>query len=117
MTTYTKHLSEPWFSLIKLQLKTVEGRLNKGDFSQMKKGDYIIFTNNDFGKDRLIKIKITSIKKYLSFEQYIKKEKLSKCLPSIDTIEEGVEIYHKYYSVKDEEEYGIIAIRFKLVLD
>jgi ASC-1-like (ASCH) protein len=48
MTEYTKNLSEPWFSLIKIGLKTCEGRLNKGDFSLMKKGDYIIFENNDF---------------------------------------------------------------------
>ena len=31
MTTYTKHVSEPWFSLIKLGIKKCEGRLNKGD--------------------------------------------------------------------------------------
>jgi ASC-1-like (ASCH) protein len=43
MTTYTKHLSEPWFSLIKIGSKKCEGRLNKGDFSKMKKGDYILF--------------------------------------------------------------------------
>ena len=34
---YEKNLSEPWFSLIKLGLKTVEGRLNKGDFKELKK--------------------------------------------------------------------------------
>ena len=28
MTTYIKNVSEPWFSLIKLGLKTIEGRLN-----------------------------------------------------------------------------------------
>ena len=33
---YRKHLSEPWFSLIKLGIKTVEGRLNKGVFSKIK---------------------------------------------------------------------------------
>ena len=52
---YKKHLSEPWFSLIKLNLKTVEGRLNKGDFSKMNIGDTIIF-NKDF-EYREIKVK------------------------------------------------------------
>ena len=47
MTEYNKNLSEPWFSLIKLGIKTCEGRLNKGDFSKMNKGDYIVFENND----------------------------------------------------------------------
>ena len=40
---YTKHLSEPWFTLIKLGIKTCEGRLNKGDFSNMKVNDTIEF--------------------------------------------------------------------------
>ena len=40
---YNKHLSEPWFSLIKLGLKTCEGRLNKGEFSKMKVNDTIEF--------------------------------------------------------------------------
>lgn len=38
---YLEHVSEPWFSLILLGLKTVEGRLNKGRFHDMKEGDII----------------------------------------------------------------------------
>jgi hypothetical protein len=44
MSIYEKNLSEPWFSLIKLKIKTVEGRLNKGDFANMNIGDFILFT-------------------------------------------------------------------------
>ena len=29
MTEYTKHISEPWFTLIKLGLKKCEGRIKK----------------------------------------------------------------------------------------
>jgi ASC-1-like (ASCH) protein len=32
---YNEHLSEPWFSLISLGLKTVEGRKNKGKFKKV----------------------------------------------------------------------------------
>jgi ASC-1-like (ASCH) protein len=32
---YTKNLSEPWFSLIKLGIKKCEGRLKKGDFAEI----------------------------------------------------------------------------------
>ena len=83
MTTYTKHLSEPWFSLIKLGLKKAEGRLNKGDFQNMKKNDIIVFQNNDFGSLRSFQVKITSTKKYISFKEYLKKETLEKCLNRI----------------------------------
>ncbi len=114
MTEYTKHLSEPWFSLIKLGLKKCEGRLKKGDFAIIKKGDYIKFENNDFGH-RSFRVKITSIHNYKTFEEYLTNETLEKCLPGIDTIEQGVGIYHKYYTKEDEDKYKIVAIRVKVV--
>ncbi len=113
MTTYTKHLSEPWFSLIKIGAKKCEGRLNKGEFSEMKKGDYLLFENNDFGFPRSFRCKITSIHNYNSFENYLENETLEKCLPGIETIEEGVSIYYKYYSKEDENRYKIKAIRLR----
>jgi len=113
MKEFNKHLSEPWFSLIKLGLKKCEGRLNKGDFSKMKKGDIIIFENSDFPFNRSFKCKITSIKNYNSFKQYLEKETLEKCLPGIENIDDGVNIYYKYYKKKDEDLYKIIAIRLK----
>ena len=116
MTEYKKNLSEPWFSLIKLGLKKCEGRLNKGEFAQMKKGDTILFENNDFGFLRLYRCKITSIHHYNSFEEYLKKETLEKCLPGIEKIDEGIKVYYKYYNKEDEEKYKIIAIRLKIII-
>jgi len=112
---YTKNLSEPWFSLIKLGLKTCEGRLNKGDFAAMKKGDHVIFENNELGFRRTCKVKITSVHKYPSFIAYLEKEKLLKCLPGIDTIEEGLQVYYKYFTKADEHTYKIVATRVKII--
>jgi len=112
---YTKHLSEPWFSLIKLGIKKCEGRLNKGDFAEMKKGDVILFENNDFGFPRSFQCKIKHIRDYKSFEKYLESETLKKCLPGIDRIEDGVNIYYKYYKKEDEEKYKIKAIRIKVI--
>jgi ASC-1-like (ASCH) protein len=115
MNTYTKHLSEPWFSLIKIGANKCEGRLNKGDFSEMKKGDNIIFTNNDFEFPRLFRCKITSVHNYSSFKEYLDVEKLEKCLPGINTIDEGVKIYYKYYTQEDENKYQIKAFRLRVI--
>jgi len=79
----------------------------------MKKGDYIIFENSDQGFKREFRVKITSIHNYNSFEDYLRVETLEKCLPGVNTMEEGLQIYYKYYSKKDEEKYNIIAIRIK----
>ena len=113
--TITKNISEPWFSLIKVGLKSVEGRLNKGDFMSLNRGDILTITNNELGFNRTYQIKITSIHKYKTFSEYLEKEKLEKCLPGIDTIEEGIKVYYKYYSKHDEEKYTIIAIRFRII--
>lgn len=112
---YKKNLSEPWFSLIKLKIKTCEGRLNKGDFMRMKQGDYIQFENNDFNFKRICLCKITSIHNYNSFEEYLKKEKLELCLPGINKIEEGLSIYYKYYNKEDEKLHKITAIRLSVL--
>ena len=110
---YKKHLSEPWFSLTKVGKKKCEGRLNKGDFSKIKKGNIIIFENEDFGFKRTAMVKVTGIKNYESFESYLKGETIEKCLPGIDILENGKKIYYMYYTKEDEKKYKIVAIKMK----
>ena len=85
-THYEKGVQEPWFSLIKKGIKSVEGRLNKGDFSRMKIGDIVTWTNSikkiKSGKTKIInrkvKTKIIGIGNYSNFYQMIKVERLKK---------------------------------------
>ncbi len=111
--TYSKHLSEPWFSLINLGLKTVEGRLNKGDFSQMKIGEVIEWKNDDF-KSRSFMTKIVGKREYKTFKEYLEAEGLNKCLPGIPTLEHGLSVYYKYFTKEDEAKYGIVAISIQV---
>lgn len=111
---YKKNLSEPWFSFIRLGLKTVEGRLRKGDFGDMKEGDIICFENLEEGYERSFEVTIVGIEKYETFRQYLEVEGMKNCLPGIETIEDGVKIYHKYYSEEEERKYQIIAIKIIL---
>ena len=106
MTIYEKNLSEPWFSLILLKNKTVEGRLNKGDFSNMNIGDIIVFTNNELGFDRKFEIKNIN---------YLQSETLERCLPGISNLEDGINIYYKYYTKSDESKYKIKAFIFDYI--
>ena len=110
--TYDVNVSEPWFSLIKLGLKTIEGRLDRPPFSDMKKGDTITFHNKDLGFDRSHSVKISSRKKYATIEEFLKTETIEKTLPGIDNMEDGEKVYRKFYSPEREREFGILAIRF-----
>ena len=112
MPIYEKNLSEPWFSLIKLGIKDVEGRLNKGDFANMNIGDFILFTNNELGFERKFKIVIKNISYYDNFQTYLENETLERCLPCIDNMEDGLNVYYKYYKKSDELEYKIKAFTF-----
>ena len=44
---YRKNISEPWFSLIAVGCKTIEARLNQGDWKKIKEGDQIDWFNKD----------------------------------------------------------------------
>lgn len=109
---YTENVSEPWFTLISLGLKTVEGRKNKGRFKEMNVGDIIIWTNNDF-MPRKIKTKIIRKTVYNTFKEYLETEGLKKCLPGIPNIDYGLAVYYKYYTKQEENEYGVCAIKLK----
>jgi len=105
------NVSEPWFSYISNKKKTIEGRLNKGKFSELRKNDIIQFINNS----NSVTVKIRKIKKYSSFQEYLTQEGLKRTLPGIKSINEGVNIYHKFYSIEDENNYGILAIYVKII--
>ena len=113
---YLENLSEPWFTLIQLGLKTVEGRKNKGKFKEMKVGDIIEWKNEDF-KPRSFLTQITGKAEYPNFKKYLETEELSKCLPNMEKygIEHGLSVYYKYYTKEDEREFGVVAIRLKVI--
>lgn len=114
--TYTKNVSEPWFTLISLGLKTIEGRLNKGDFAKMKIGDTIMWENSDFLK-RSVLSRVVRKTEYPSFREYLEVEGLPKCLPGMPTMEHGLDVYYKYYKPEDEREHGIVAIEIEVITE
>jgi len=111
---YVENLSEPWFTLISLGLKTVEGRKNRGKFKEMKVGDVVKWTNDNFLK-RQILTKITGKAEYKTFAEYLETEGLDKCLPGMPTLEHGLSVYFKYFTKEEEAEFGVVAIRLKLI--
>ncbi len=111
---YIENVSEPWFSLISLGLKSVEGRKNKGRFKEMKVGDIVEWTNNDFGP-RSVLTKIIGKAEYPTFKEYLETEGLVNCLPTITDLEQGLGVYYKYYTKEDEKEYGVVAIRLEIL--
>ncbi len=113
-----KHLSEPWFTLVGLGIKTVEGRLDKGYFATVTPGTVITWYNDDLGDPREFSTVIRRATKYSSFKAFLHKESLSRCLPSpgISTIQKGVRVYGNYYSASEERKFGILAFEMQLLV-
>ena len=78
----------------------------------MNIGDFILFTNNELGFERKFMVEIKNISYYDNFQTYLENETLEKCLPGIDNIENGLNVYYKYYKKSDELEYKIKAFSF-----
>jgi len=111
---YIEHLSEPWFSLILLRLKRVEGRKNKGRFHDMKKGDIIEWYNDDYLK-RSFLTKVVDKVQYSSVEEYLQKEGIENCLPGIPSMDHAVSVYYKWSTKEEVQKYGFLAIKVELI--
>ena len=108
------HVSEPWFTLISLGIKTIEGRKNKGIFKELKIGDVVEWFNNDFN-DREVKTKIIDKRVYKSFKEYLEKEGLEKTVPGQFSLEHGLNVYYKYYTEESVKDCGVVAIELELI--
>lgn len=106
-----KHVEGVWYHSIKSGRKIYEGRLNKGDFANLKIGDYIIFYNDD---DEF-KVKVVEVLKYASFQEMLEDLGLPDVLPGIDTVSNGIKIYREYFSEDQERTYGVLAIKIEII--
>jgi len=114
MEKYTLSVDEPWFSLISLGLKTIEGRLNKGLFKKMEIGDIVKWTNDKFGS-RNVLTKIINKTEYKTFEEYLTDKTLENCISSIKEISNGLNVYFTYYTKEQESEFGVVAITLEVI--
>ncbi len=113
---YSETVSEPWFSMIQLGLKTVEGRKNKGRFAEMQVGDVVEWKNETF-MPRSFLTRVTGKSTYKTFKEYLETEGIDKCLPGIEKygMEHALSVYYKYFTKEDEKEYGVVAIGIEVM--
>lgn len=107
-----KHVSEPWFSQIAGSVKSVEGRLCKGDFAHLSEGDTIVWVNEDFGFKRTVRTTVKYVRTYPNFRKYLQTEGLDATLPAhgVTSINKGVKVYRQFFDQQMEKTYGVLAI-------
>jgi len=110
---YHNHRAEPYFSFVKNGQKTIEGRIAKDKYKNIKVDDHFIVHNDD--ETDFVEVKIIGIRKYPSIKELLEHEDLQKILPNAKSIDEGIETYKKFYTAEHEKEFGVVAIEIKKI--
>lgn len=111
--TYFNHRKEPYFTFVKNGVKTIEGRINKGEYGFVKSGDHIVVNNEE--ETDSVEVIVKDVRKYISIQEMLGQESFKKLLPEVETREHGVEVYKRFYTSEQEKEFGVIAIEFEKI--
>jgi ASC-1-like (ASCH) protein len=106
MATWRMGLREEYLRAIAEGRKKVEGRLYDEKRQKIKPGDEITFEN------RLMCV-VKDVRVYSSFREMLEKEGIENVLPGVDSLEEGVGVYRRFYSEERERRYGVAAIEIE----
>jgi ASC-1-like (ASCH) protein len=107
MNVININVNEPYKAFILEGKKTVEGRLNKGKFLEVKSGD-ILQIDPDGVQFRIIDKVL-----YSSFREMIEGEGIKNVIPDKDNIDDAVNVYYKFYTKEQEKEFGVAAIKIE----
>ena len=105
-------IGDPWFEFIKFGKKRYEGRKASDKLKELKKGDIIKLVHHT-GLSLLVKI--IDIHSFPTFEDGLKVLPLLKTLPSINTVDEGVEVYKKYVKLETQKTFGVLFFEIEVI--
>jgi len=107
-------LKAPYFNLIKSGAKIYEVRLNDEKRQSIKVGDEILFKKEPELEETL-QTEVEDLIPFNSFSELLSTLPLDK-IGFAEGKEADVEdIYHNIYSKEDEQKYGVLAIKVKLM--
>ena len=110
-------LREPYYTAVADGRKTIEIRVKKGKWAEVKIGTVIKFTSTEDSKLSTEK-KVSKIEEYKSFRDCLETH-LAQALPNDvlskdcrNWVDDGVRLYYAIYSV-DDEKNGVVAIHLE----
>lgn len=100
------------FELIKNKTKTIELRLNDEKRRLIKEGDTIEFENRV--TEERIEVKVLKLHKYDSFKELYKHFNKISLGYNQDEVANPSDM-EKYYSMEEQEKYGVLGIEISLI--
>ena len=108
--TFHITVTDPWYTMIEKGEKTIEGRLHKGRYAELKVGDKIsIFP--EMTPFCIVKT-IVNLHIYDSFSSLLERH-LAQTLPGVRDVASGVEVYRQFYKQDEERRYGVVGIEIE----
>ncbi|ASJ05551.1 ASCH domain-containing protein [Thermococcus barossii] len=108
MARWRMGLQEEYLRAIAEGRKRIEGRLYDEKRQAIRPGDEIVFEN------KLVCV-VKDLRVYPSFREMLEREGIENVLPGVESIEEGVRVYRRFYSEEKERKYGVVAIEVEPV--
>jgi ASC-1-like (ASCH) protein len=110
-------ISQPYFSLIKNGIKTVEGRKMSPTWLHLKEGDVLQINCKGEESFNVRIVKINYYPKSLDnpLVSYLETETLAKTLPHVSTIEDGCRIYLQWSTLEEIKALGFMGIHFERI--
>lgn len=110
-------ISEPYFSLIRSENKTVEGRKISNKWQKIRSGDILKVTSPGL---KSYPVKVTGVVMYLPslgdpLTAYLQGEGLSRALPGVKTLEEGRKVYLQWSTEEEIATMGMMGIQVKVI--
>uniref|UniRef100_K7M3K3 ASCH domain-containing protein n=1 Tax=Glycine max TaxID=3847 RepID=K7M3K3_SOYBN len=81
-------------------LKPIEGRCASGKYNRIKSGSLILFNKS---------VVMSGVRQYPTSFALLEAESLGKVLPGVESSEEGVKVYRRFYTEK-EQANGVLAL-------
>ncbi len=101
--THEVTIHRVWEEEIAAGRKRVEGRLWRGRFRRIFRGDRLRLGSVEVGVDAVVW--------YPSFESLLEGEGVEAVIPGAGSLEEALKVYRQIYSEAEEKRYGVVAFR------
>ena len=102
--------------------KTVEGRLGKPRFLEIQSGDTLTIREDIWDNgvrvgshDDSLQTQVTQVLYFETFKEMLEAVGYEAAVPTASSLDEAIAKYREFYSAKDEEEYGVVALLIKVV--
>lgn len=109
-TLHHLSLAQGPFRLIKDGGKVIELRLFDEKRQAIQTGDDILFSDS---RGQEIKVRVVKLYRGSNFDELF--ARLSPCDLGCKTMDEARAIIRQFYTVEDEEKYGVLGIRFHML--